>query len=285
MKTLITGASGFVGNRLVKELQKDAENELFGISRIHRESKNNLNLITGDLNDPNFVNSLANMGFKKVFHLSWEGLPDRGKSYSELNYKISKKFLETISASNDIELNVIGSCLEYGNITGPVRDSDIPRGEDDFALAKLAIHEFIKSLDVPYKWYRPFYIYGIGQNQKSLIPSIISALSVGEEIEVKSINNSHDFVSIDDIASAIAIASKNDSIYGEINIGTGQLTCVGDILKQFHIYYGKEFNQAYSPKPGLVAQPDVLIKNAHWQPSYVGTQGMINYFQENLGRK
>jgi nucleoside-diphosphate-sugar epimerase len=48
-------------------------------------------------------------------------------------------------------------------------------------------------------------------------------LSVGKEIEVKSINNSHDFISIDDLANAIAIASANDSIFGEIN-GT-ELTC------------------------------------------------------------
>jgi len=280
MKTLITGASGFVGTRLIHELLKSTEYELFGISRNYRDSTENLKWLTGDLNDLDFVHSLARMGFNKVFHLSWEGLPDRGKLYSELNFRSTKRFIETISASGDVELNVIGSCLEYGSITGPVRDSDIPRGNDDFAVAKLAIHEFIQCLGVPYKWYRPFYIFGVGQSPQSLIPSIISALSVGKEIEVKSINNSHDFISIDDLANAIAIASANDSIFGEINIGTGQLTCVGDILKKFHSYYGKKFYQTYSPNPGLFAQPDVLLKDAHWQPNHVGPQGIIDYFKE-----
>lgn len=283
MKTLITGASGFVGNRLIKELQRNPEFELYGISRHIREDSKNLKWITGDLNDTNFIDSLATLKFQKVFHLSWEGLPDRGRLFSEMNLRNSKKFLETISAANDIELNVIGSCLEYGNLIGPVRDSDIPQGDDDFAKAKIAIHEIVKNLGVPYKWFRPFYIFGIGQNPKSLIPSIISALSLGKEIEVKSINNSHDFISIDDIASAIAVISSNDSIYGEINIGTGQLTCVGDILKKFHNFYGLEFNQTYSSKPGLFAQPDVLVKNARWKPTHVGPQGIIDYFKENLG--
>jgi dTDP-6-deoxy-L-talose 4-dehydrogenase (NAD+) len=281
MKTLITGASGFVGTQLIKELQRQNELELFGISRNHRDSTQNLKWLRGDLNDKSFVKSLSTMGFEKVFHLSWEGLPDRGKHFSRVNLENSIRFLKAVSDAGEVELNVIGSCLEYGTTTGPVRDSEIPKGKDDFALAKIAIHEFTKSLGVPYRWYRPFYIFGIGQSPKSLIPSIITALSVGKEIEVKAINNSHDFISVDDLAKAIAISSTNKSIFGEINIGTGELTCVGEILKKFHSYYGKDFKQIFSGNPGLFAKPDVLIEDLHWKPVYVGAQGIIDYFKAN----
>ena len=281
MKTLITGASGFVGVQLIKELQKNNENELFGISRHPRTDTENLKWLTGDLNDTNFVESLTRMGFEKVFHLSWEGLPDRGKIYSELNLKNSKRFLGAISKPGSVELNVIGSCLEYGTRTGPVSDSEIPHGDDDFALSKLAIHSFVQSLGVPYRWFRPFYIYGHGQSPKSLIPSIISALSAGSEIEVKAINNSHDFISIDDLSTAIALASSKPSILGEINVGTGESTCVGDILLEFHNYYTKPFHQTYSRNPGLFAQPDVLINHAGWKPTHVGPKGIIEYFKTN----
>jgi len=282
MKTLITGASGFVGTQLIKELEQRADLELFGISRHHRDSTQNLKWLRGDLNDYSFVKSLSGMGFEKVFHLSWEGLPDRGKHFSHVNLENSIRFLKTISDVGDVELNVIGSCLEYGSTTGAVRDSEIPNGNDDFALAKIAIYEFVKSLRVPYRWYRPFYIFGIGQSPKSLIPSIIAALSAGNEIEVKAINNSHDFISVDDLARAIAISSNNDSIFGDINIGTGELTCVGDILKEFHRYYGKEFTQTYSPNLGLFAKPEVLVQDLNWKPTYVGAKGIIDYFKANL---
>lgn len=281
MKTLITGASGFVGVQLIKELQKNNENELFGISRDPRTDTESLKWLTGDLNDTNFVDSLTRMGFEKVFHLSWEGLPDRGKIYSELNLKNSKRFLGAISKPGSVELNVIGSCLEYGTRTGPVSDSEIPHGDDDFALSKLAIHSFVQNLGVPYRWFRPFYIYGHGQSPKSLIPSIISALSAGSEIEVKAINNSHDFISIDDLSTAIALASSKPSILGEINVGTGESTCVGDILLEFHNYYTKPFHQTYSRNPGLFAQPDVLINHAGWKPTHVGPKGIIEYFKTN----
>lgn len=282
MKTLITGASGFVGTQLIKELQKHNELQLFGISRNHRDSTQNLKWLRGDLNDKSFVKSLSTMGFEKVFHLSWEGLPDRGEHFSKVNLENSIRFLKAVSGNGEVELNVIGSCLEYGTTTGPVRDSEIPTGDDAFALAKIAIHEFTKSLGMPYRWYRPFYIFGIGQSPKSLIPSIISALTMGKEIEVKAINNSHDFISVDDLARAIAISSANDSIFGEINIGTGELTCVGEILKEFHSYYGKTFNQSFSGNPGLFAKPEVLINDLHWKPIYVGAQGIIEYFKANL---
>ena len=281
MKTLITGASGFVGVQLIKELQKNNENELFGISRDPRTDTESLKWLTGDLNDTNFVESLTRMGFEKVFHLSWEGLPDRGKIYSELNLKNSKRFLGAISKPGSVELNVIGSCLEYGTRTGPVSDSEIPHGDDDFALSKLAIHSFVQNLGVPYRWFRPFYIYGHGQSPKSLIPSIISALSAGSEIEVKAINNSHDFISIEDLSTAIALSSDIQSILGEINVGTGESTCVGDILLEFHNYYSKPFHQTYSRNPGLFAQPDVLINHAGWKPTHVGPKGIIEYFKTN----
>jgi len=279
MRTLITGASGFIGMELIKELQKTGENELFGISRQAQTGTQNLKWLMGDLNDANFVDSLARMGFEKVFHLSWEGLPDRGKFYSELNFKNSIRFLGALSKPGSVELNIIGSCLEYGNITGSVSDSEIPHGNDDFALSKLAIHSFVQGLGVPYRWFRPFYIYGFRQNPKSLIPSIISALSAGNEIEVKAINNSHDFISIDDLTTAIARSSSNQTILGEINIGTGEPTCVGDILLEFHNYYRKPFHQTYSRNPGLFAQPDVLIKDAGWKPTHVGAKGVIEYFR------
>ena len=281
MKTLITGALGFVGVQLTKELQKNNENELFGISRHPRTDTENLKWLRGDFNDTDFVDSLTRMGFEKVFHLSWEGLPDRGKIYSELNLKNSKRFLGAIAEPGSVELNVIGSCLEYGTKTGPVSDSEIPHGDDDFALSKLAIHSFVQSLGVPYRWFRPFYIYGHGQSPKSLIPSIISALSEGNEIEVKAINNSHDFISIDDLSTAIALVSDNQSILGEINVGTGESTCVGDILLEFHNYYIKPFHQTYSRNPGLFAQPDVLINHVGWKPTHVGPKGIIEYFKTN----
>jgi dTDP-6-deoxy-L-talose 4-dehydrogenase (NAD+) len=284
MKTLITGASGFVGTQLIKELEQRTGHELFGISRHHRESTHNLKWLRGDLNDYSFVKSLSTIGFEKVFHLSWEGLPDRGKHFSHVNLENSIRFLKTISDVGEVELNVIGSCLEYGTTTGPVKDSEIPNGNDDFALAKIAIHDFAKSLGVPYRWYRPFYIFGIGQSPKSLIPSIIAALSSDKEIEVKAINNSHDFISVDDLARAIAISSANDSIFGEINIGTGELTCVGDILREFHGYYGKKFTKTYSRNPGLFANPDLLVHHFHWKPTYVGAQGIIDYFKANLAQ-
>jgi nucleoside-diphosphate-sugar epimerase len=281
VKTLITGASGFLGTQLIKELQHRNEHELFGISRHHRDSTQNLKWLQGDLNDKSFVKSLSTMGFEKVFHLSWEGLPDRGEHFSQVNLENSIRFLKAIASAGEVELNVIGSCLEYGTATGPVRDSEMPSGNDVFALAKIAIHEFTKSLGVPYRWYRPFYIFGIGQSPKSLIPSIIAALSVGKEIEVKAINNSHDFISVDDLARAIVLSSTNQSIYGEINIGTGELTCVGEILKEFHSYYGQNFSQLFSPNPGLYAKPEVLIDDLHWKPIYVGAQGIMEYFKSN----
>jgi nucleoside-diphosphate-sugar epimerase len=279
LKILVTGASGFLGKKLLSELKGDAEAEITCVSRTFKKSSDSVTWVEGDLGDQDFIDRLASGKYEKVFHLAWEGLPDRSAEMNLLNLEISKNFLAKLVKNGIQELNIIGSCLEYGDVNKLVSDTELPKGEDSFALAKIELNQYVKNLDVSYRWFRPFFIFGEGQNPNSLIPSLIANLANGLSPEIKAINNSHDFISVNDVAKAIHLASINSSVLGEINVGTGVLTPVGQIVEAFHEKYDLRFNYFFEPNPGLSSNSIKLMNFTNWKPEYVGLKGIIDYYE------
>ena len=277
----MTGGSGFFGQNLIKELSKSRNLQITCLSRNPQNNYRNINWIQGDLTDSDLVANLGKQEFRKLYHLAWDGLPNRSNEFSELNLNNSKRLIENLVTKNDIELNVIGSCLEYGDIKGYVEDKSTPNGKDSFAIAKIQLNQYISNLGVPYRWYRPFFVYGLGQHKDALIPSLLRNLKSNTPINIKSISNSHDFVSVSDVVKAIILSSNHNSIMGEVNIGTGVLTTVGDIVSAFYKQFNLTFDMDFQRNPGLVSNSIKLKEIAGWEPEFTGISGIVNYYNKN----
>jgi len=279
VRILVTGATGFIGTALIEELSTVQNYEIYALSRVLRKDTPFVKYIVGDLNDRKFICNLQDFKFKRVYHLGWEGLPDRSENFSNLNLENSKNLLNIFAKSKEIEFDIIGSCLEFGNSTGLAENFEIPKGGNPFADAKLELNKYVKSLKVKFRWYRPFYVYGEGQGSNSLIPSIIYKLKNNDEgsVRINSLNSSHDFISVSDVAKAISVSSAMPNFFGEINVGTGELTNVGDIIRLIYSHYGYEFEKEYSKEFGLFTNSKRLRANTNWAPRYVGLAGMQEY--------
>jgi len=282
-KILVTGSSGFIGRKLISQLASNLNFQVTGLSRNpiqHCEIK-------GDISDSSTLVLLSKMNFDFIFHLAWEGLPDRSDDWCSLNLNNSYNFLNYMHANNlSTVFNVMGSCLEYGSITSPVKDETLPRGEDSFARAKIELHKRLVTTGMKLNWYRPFFVYGEGQPAKSLMPYLIQQLESGIIPKISSLSNSHDFINVEDVARALAISGLNYSKSRCINIGTGVSTEVSQIVNGFVRQYKIEIieNKLFG-SAGLSSESKFLRKECGWTPKYVGIEGILQYFfGENYAR-
>jgi dTDP-6-deoxy-L-talose 4-dehydrogenase (NAD+) len=275
-KILVTGSSGFIGRKLISQLASNPNLQVTGLSRnpVHHYE------IQGDFSDSSTLALLSRMNFDFIFHLGWEGLPDRSDDWCSLNLKNSYNFLSLMYEVNQTAVfNVMGSCLEYGSKTGPVNDETLPDGEDSFARAKIELHRRLLSTGMKLNWYRPFFVYGEGQPTKSLMPFLSQQLESGIIPKLSSLSNSHDFINVEDVARALSISGLSYSKSRSINIGTGVSTEVSQIVNGFVKQYEIETieNKLFG-SIGLRSESEFLRNNCGWAPKYVGIEGILQYF-------
>lgn len=280
MKVLVTGASGFVGQTLLAQLNQISGVETFIISRYEKHSSNRL--LVGDLKDTSFIADVFSIGFDQVFHLAWEGIPDLGISYCSMNFQYGVSLLKELERYPSTQVNFLGSCLEYGSHVGKVCDSDTPGGRDIFALTKQCLNLAIRASRTQYRWFRPFYIYGRGQRRDALIPTILDLATANKILKLKNPNSYHDFIAVEDVCTAILKISLETKAFGEFNLGTGESTSSGEIGRAIYSLFDLEYSYEYEKVNGLVAQPNRARQLVGWKPKFAGLDGILEYVKSNL---
>ncbi len=277
MKTLITGASGFIGRSLLKQ---ELPGEIHTISRNSKALPLKFTNHIGDLKDKDFVKSLAKEEFYRIIHLSWEGLPDLSKDLNLVNLNASKRFLEAMANSGSKEFFVAGSCLEYGELTGKINEDAIGIRLTDFAETKLQLLEFLQSFGVDYKWFRIFFAFGPNQHNKSLLASAYRSVKESTPIEIKNPKLARDFIYIDDVARAIARLIDSAPESSIFNIGSGKATSVVDLVNVVYEKMGsaEKLNKGQL-EDSLIANIEKIQTLTNWMPTSSIDQGVEEYLK------
>ena len=130
---------------------------------------------------------------------------------------------------------VSGSCWEYDRVQGECLANDIGAPKDHFTWAKHSIYSWLemtcKQKVISFGWLRIFYVYGPKQRPASLIPSILMHLKNKELPQIKTPKNASDYVFIDDVVDAFALATENQFSSGIYNLGAGISTSVLEICR------------------------------------------------------
>jgi len=284
MKTLITGASGFIGRAL---LRQNLKGELHVTSRVYTSLPAGITGHFGDLGDKEFVKHLAEQKFERVIHLAWEGLPNLSEGNNLRNLKTSKQFLEILASSGVKDFQIAGSCLEYGDKTGQVDEGVIGENLTDFAAAKRELHEFVAGLGVAYKWYRIFYAYGPFQHDNSLLSSAFLSVKNGVSLKLSNPNISRDFIYVDDVAKAISRLIDTTGVSGIFNIGSGKGTLVKDLVGALNSIMGLEVQKLLAEEsPALTADIRKITKTCGWTPEVSIEQGVKKFVDwKDLGTR
>jgi nucleoside-diphosphate-sugar epimerase len=263
-RILVTGATGFIGNHVVEELLKN-NFEVIASSLNEEKAKTfswfsnveyiSLNLAALD-DKINYVSFFNNPD--AVIHLAWEGLPNyRSLFHFEKNLIANYSFLKNLIVNGINNVNVTGTCFEYGMQQGCLSEDMVAMPTNPYALAKDALRNFLEELrkihSFNLKWIRLFYMYGRGQSAYSLLSQLDKAL----RNNVKTFNMSlgeqeRDYLPIEKVAEYIVKIMKQDAVNGIINCCSGKPVTI----KAFVENYLKETNKSISLNLGYYPYPD-----------------------------
>jgi nucleoside-diphosphate-sugar epimerase len=258
MRILVTGITGFIGARWSRFLS--AEDEVVVLARTPDKVKGlkGASVISVDLNDTTgLADKLRAIAPEACIHLAWEGIPDYGYAMSRRNLEQGTALLRVLVEEAGCRKIVMGgSCFEYGKSFGPCREDDTGVTNSYFVWAKHALYDMGMMLAAKHRasfiWPRFFYVYGPGQRSGSLIPTIAAALRRGERPGIKTPMNANDFVYVDDIAEALALAVRKDIPSGIYNLGSGLATPVWKVCEELELALGHTPVRAGELKAGNV---------------------------------
>jgi nucleoside-diphosphate-sugar epimerase len=306
MKVLITGASGFVGSHVARLLVAEG----CEVYALVRESSNrwrirdilpSMYLRQSDLVAFENVNTyLQEIKPELCIHLAWYAVPGK--------YLNSQENLDSIQASINLlsqlaELGCkrfvgIGTCFEYDLSLGYLSESSLTKPITLYAATKVALstilQQFAQITEMEIAWIRLFYQYGPMEDERRLIPGIISSLLRDEVVKTTKGEQIRDFLHIEDVASAIwAVAKSNVS--GVVNVGSGQPVTVGQIALELGNLLGKPDlihlgALPYRPNDPMFicANNELLRKKTDWTPKYNLTTGLkntIEWYKDHLNIK
>lgn len=264
MRILVTGATGFIGNHLLKELLEDTKNEIIATSRDIEKAKkyewfSRVKYISYDLNSQEELNLFEYFDKPdKVIHLAWDGLPNYNDLiHIEKNLFNNYNFIKNIISNGLKDITITGTCFEYGLINGCLNEELKTNPSNSYGIAKDSLRRFIEELnkeyEFNYKWIRLFYIYGEGQSEKSLVALLEKAIQNNEkEFNMSKGEQLRDYLNIKDVVENILLIS-NQPLYSNqiINCCNGEPISIRKLVENYlkEKRYTMKLNLGFYPYP------------------------------------
>ena len=240
---LITGATGFIGANIARELVRRGHN----VSVIVRSKElnwrlvdisQNIHIYECDIQDPRIQETVSKIKPDYIFHLAAYGaLPseDDVSKMVDVNIKGTANLLSAVK-NNPFKLFInTSSCVEYGIKDRPMKESDVLEPINNYGVIKSAVTLYCQKEAIRNKLpiinLRLFPPFGYFENKDRLIPSVILSAIENDPIKVSTPKSVRDFIFIEDVVDAYLHAIKMPFSKGEIfNIGTGQQYAIEDII-------------------------------------------------------
>jgi len=282
MKILITGYSGFIGSYLQKKLEK-AEHEL-----ILADIANGINICdwqqVKQYEGMDVIVHLANLSFVPASY-------EQPKRFYETNYLSTLNMLELCRLNN--AKMVFFSSYIYGHPQyQPIDENHPTQAFNPYAQTKVICESlcegYNRDFKVPITIFRPFNIYGTGQNPDFLIPSIIQQAKTGK-IVIKDDRPKRDYIHVEDIVDAIitAIETENaDKSIQKYNLGSGLSYSVKEIVDMVRGLFDTEIEYicTHEIRPNdvmdTIADISKIQNELHWKPSISILEGLTKMVSE-----
>jgi nucleoside-diphosphate-sugar epimerase len=211
LAVLVTGATGFIGTKLVNKLTGRGD-EVTALVRTGQIQNPKVKVVTGDLTYPDF--DFIDDQYDVVYHLAatWPGEKDK-KLQRKVNYDGTVNLFSKIKDKTKFFVYVSGLGAFGDTKEGTIDENTKPNPNTDYAKIRLEAQNYLedncKQNGIPFSVVYLGDVYGNGGWFKSMM---IERLKNGSFKIPGSGKYYRSFVHVDDVASAlVSIAEKNQT--------------------------------------------------------------------------
>jgi nucleoside-diphosphate-sugar epimerase len=285
-KVLVTGASGYLGQHVLRRLQlRGVQMVLLG--RSVPLGFEGLPFIQADLLEtPDLKPMLAAHGCTHLMHLAWYA--EHGKYWtSPLNLRwvdASLRLLQDFAASGGQHVAMAGTCAEYDWSYGYLREESTPlKPQALYGVAKDATRRLAsclsESLGLSLAWCHVFYPFGPGEAPKRMLPSLIDVFR--GQAEPFGVNTSafRGMLPVSDAAEAF-VHLLMQGANGRYNICSGQPALIGDVVRTLARLCDADPAQVLALASARPTDPPMLVGDntrllaSGWLPAQSLEQGL-----------
>lgn len=243
-KVVITGASGFIGNCVARQLLANGH-------EVHLLLRPGANLwrLNGILDqchvhDADIVDGetvrrvVSQIQPEAILHLAAYGAYEwqsEASTILQTNVLGTCHLLEAATAAGATLFVNTGSSSEYGYRSEPMRESDRLQPNSVYAVAKAAqshlcsLHAQNAGMSVV--TFRLFSVYGPWEEPSRLVPTLIRRARAGLRLTMVAPETARDFIYVDDVVNALLQFSTLRGMSGQIfNLGTGVQSTLRDVV-------------------------------------------------------
>lgn len=245
MRVIVTGATGFIGSALCKELLENGH-EVIAVIRpgstkkeklkFAAEYQNRLQILELALSD---IAQLPQMITEAdvFYHLAWNGSAGAEREDFDIQYTNIGYTAEAMCAVAKCGCGKFigaGSQAEYGVVRGVAKEEEtVPSPFMMYGAAKLAAYQMgrvlAKQLGISFVWPRIYSVYGVGENPGTLVNYVIDCLKKGVPPELSPCENMWNFMYITDCVRALRMLGEREDTEGIYHVASDDTR----LLKEF----------------------------------------------------
>ena len=290
-RTLVTGVTGFVGQRLARRLVETRAEVWAGVCPGEAPQRiaalpSQAECISLDMQDVESVRRVVGKAAPDVvFHLAAVGVTDPSVEPAlalTVNVGGLVHLLEALRGRDVERIVLVGTCYEYGA-------REALEGLDPFnayAASKVAAWAFgrmcWRAHGLPIVTVRPFQVYGPGQPAHALVPAAIRAAMAGNDFPMTLGEQQRDFVYVDDVVDGMLAAAEAPEIEGHsLDLGTGRVHSVRQVVERIWAMTGAQGRVLAGDLPyrsgavmHLVADADRTARLTGWRTRVALEEGL-----------
>lgn len=232
MKTvIITGANGFVGGALVRELLKYD----YKIYALDREGMNNnlpedprVTFVPCDLAEmASLKDKLPAENYDMFYHFAWVGSAGPARADTALQLQNAQWTVDSLRVAKELGCQrfiCAGSIMEHETMAAAYTQGNKPGLGYIYGGGKLIAHVMCMSvaaqIGIDLIWPEITNAYGVGERSPRMVNTTIQKCIRGEAPQFTAGTQNYDFVYIDDVARAFRLIGENGKPFHEYLIGS-----------------------------------------------------------------